>query len=245
MFYICTNFIQKIKLKRPTIAQQCLLCGGAAGQHQPLCSGCEKDLPVIANSCPRCAAPTPVANVLCAECLQQPHYYQSSVIPWRYRTLIRHLLTRFKFQHNLTAGSLLSGLFSQHIKQQQIILPDILLPVPSHPARIRTRGFNSALWLTQQIAKTLELNVDNSLLKKAVNTPAQHELQRKQRLQNLSGAFILRSPRHYQSVAIVDDIVTTGSTVNEVARVLQANGIKNIQVWALARTVSREDAKLR
>jgi ComF family protein len=131
---------------------------------------------------------------------------------------------------NLLADALLSADGAVPAEQ-----PQAILPVPLHPARLRQRGYNQALELARVVGRRLSIPVDASSCQRTRATRAQSELEERQRLQNIRGAFATtgRLPRH---LAILDDVVTTGATVSELARALHRGGCERVDVWTLART---------
>jgi len=233
MIYNCTNIIQTVFDKIP---QQCLLCHQTTHTGQPLCEHCQADLPINALHCSCCSLPLFNEAQLCGQCQQQLKAYQSSHIPWRYESFMRQLIRKFKFDQDFSSGRLLIDLYIETLLKQHVPIPEVIIPVPSHPSRIRKRGINISLWLAKQIGKKLTVEVNNQLIEKKRSGIVQHELDRQQRLKNLQGAFAIKKHADYRHVAVIDDIVTTGATADEVSRVLKANGVEQIQVWALART---------
>ncbi|MGD2118806.1 MAG: phosphoribosyltransferase family protein [Chromatiales bacterium] len=159
-------------------------------------------------------------------------------MPFRYQSPFDYLVSDFKFRHNLAGGDLLAQLFCQQ-RQLPTPLPDRLIPVPLHRRRLRQRGFNQAQLLATAIGRQIGIAVDHQLVQRIRHTPAQHELSGKQRRRNLRGAFELTADCKGLSLAIVDDVVTTGSTVNELARVLKQAGANSVQAWAIARTPAK------
>ena len=125
------------------------------------------------------------------------------------------------------------------IKHRKSNLPECIIPVPLHPQRLRVRGFNQALELARIIAKQLNIPLNYSLCQRDKSTPFQSGLSAKQRKQNLKNAFIVTKPHAYKHVAIFDDVVTTGTTVNELAKQLKNSGVETIEVWAIARTQNK------
>lgn len=115
-------------------------------------------------------------------------------------------------------------------------MPECIIPVPLHQQRLRERGFNQALELSRIISKQLNIPLNYSLCHRDKATPFQSGLSAKQRKQNLKNAFKVAKNHSYQHVAIFDDVVTTGTTVNELARQLKQSGVRTIEVWAIART---------
>ncbi|MCW8908267.1 MAG: phosphoribosyltransferase family protein, partial [Sedimenticola sp.] len=115
-------------------------------------------------------------------------------------------------------------------------LPERLLPVPLHPVRLRQRGYNQSLELARPLARRLGIALEQNSCHRVLDTRPQADLPRRQRLHNLQRAFRLSHPPEARHIALVDDVVTTGSTVNELARLLLRAGVQRVDVWAVART---------
>jgi ComF family protein len=111
-----------------------------------------------------------------------------------------------------------------------------LVPVPLHPGRLAERGYNQALEIARVLGGGLDLPLDSRCCHRVAATPPQAGLDEVARRRNIRGAFAVHSPLPWSRVAIVDDVVTTGSTVSELARVLRRAGVREIEVWAAART---------
>lgn len=130
---------------------------------------------------------------------------------------------------------LLGELFLREVGPRITLLPDAVIPVPLHSSRLRRRGFNQAVELARPIARSLGTRIDRSAAIRTRDTRPQAELPFKQRRQNIHDAFAIRGPLSYRHVAIVDDVMTSGHTVSQLALCLKCAGVKHIQVWALAR----------
>jgi len=114
--------------------------------------------------------------------------------------------------------------------------PQVLIPVPLHPSRLGERGYNQALEIARVLARELALPIDNHVCERVAATAPQAGLDEHARRRNIRGAFAVRGPFHWSHVVILDDVVTTGSTVAELARVLRGAGARRVEVWAAART---------
>lgn len=230
-----------IKLLRHTataifLPHYCLLCRLTETQLG-LCTSCIRDLPWQEIVCPLCAQPM-TENILCADCLQQDIFYDQIIAPLRYEYTIRYLISQFKFHERLVCANLLSDLFIQHINNRtHFIKPDLLIPVPLHTSRLRERGFNQALEMSKRFARILNIPLQRSLLYKKQASAAQSSLDFKSRKKNIKNRFELKHAVTGKHIAIVDDVVTTGSTANEIAKLLKQNGATRVSVWAIARTV--------
>ncbi|HTQ99285.1 MAG TPA: hypothetical protein VMH83_04810 [Candidatus Acidoferrum sp.] len=149
------------------------------------------------------------------------------------------LITRFKYHQGLECGRVLTQLLldciRQHYRSQP--LPTLLLPVPLHATRLRERGYNQSLLMARDLGRALAIPVATHALQRQRITPPQQGLSAPQRRRNLRGAFVLTEPLPQRRIALIDDVVTTMSTVNEIARVLQRGQASppEIHVWCLAR----------
>ncbi|MCW8987701.1 MAG: phosphoribosyltransferase family protein [Gammaproteobacteria bacterium] len=231
-------------LKR--VSNQCLLCLAPTHNTHLICRGCKEDLPKNQYHCVICSLPFAPAEarkqlLVCGHCQKNPPTYTTSVIPHLYAAPIKQLISQFKFHSNLTYASLLAQNFVHVIKQRKNNLPDCIIPVPLHQQRLQERGFNQALELSRMIASQLNIPLDYSLCQRAKATPYQSGLSAKQRKQNLKNAFHVTRSHSYKHVVIFDDVVTTGTTVNELAKQLKKSGVEIIEVWAIARTSNKNE----
>lgn len=221
------------------IPSLCVLCRSAIRGRKPLCTVCEKSLPWNVMACTRCAMPLPVAARACATCLQMPPSFARAFCAFRYEEPVADLLNRYKHGGQLANGYWLERSFAQqvrlHYQTETMALPDCVLPVPLHWRRLQQRGFDQGREIACVLARQLCLPLSTALQRQR-NTTSQQGLSRVQRHSNLRGAFVLRKPLPYRRVALVDDVLTTGSTATEITRVLQAAGVAEVHVWALART---------
>lgn len=208
-----------------------------------LCAECENDLPLNQHHCIVCSVPFSIDNntanlLICGQCQINLPIYNTSMVPFLYSTPLKQMITDLKFNNKLYYSSLLAQIFIHSIKPRSDQIPDCIIPVPLHPQRLRERGFNQALELSRIISSQLNIPLDYSLCQRKSNTLYQSGLNSKQRKSNLRNAFQVKTPHQYKHVVIFDDVVTTGTTVNELARKLKQSGVEKIEVWAIARTES-------
>jgi len=227
------------------LSKQCLLCLSPTSNNYLLCSGCESELPKNTAHCVICAVPFPLPQMtentlVCGKCQKVPPHYTTSLIPHIYASPLKQLISQLKFQGNLTVTPLLAENFIHSIKYRKNNRPECIIPVPLHPQRLRERGFNQALELARIIAKQLDIPLDYSLCQRNKATPFQSGLSAKQRKLNLKNAFVVTKQQPYKHVAIFDDVVTTGTTVNELAKQLKESGVETIEIWAIARTANKD-----
>ncbi len=216
------------------LPNHCLLCGQRDGDG--LCPACRASLPRPAHACPRCALPLQAATALCGRCLRQPPPLDSCHSLGLYQAPMDFLIQRMKFHQDLRALRLLADLLVQSLAQAD--KPALLLAVPLHRQRLAWRGYNQALELALAVGRRLNLPVNRHDLRRLRAGAAQSELPANERRANVRGAFALsagfRPPEH---VALVDDVMTTGHTLWEAARVLKKAGVQRVDAWLLARAL--------
>lgn len=202
-----------------------------------LCQACIDDLPRNSTCCSRCAVPMPVdSGGVCGECLKQPPPFECVHSPFVYAQPMRWLIAQFKFNHKLYLGEALGELFSNFIREQsRLTWPQAIVPVPLHPRRLRERGFNQAEVLARAVSRQLSLKTDAGVCCRSQYGEPQTRLAAKQRRLQVGKAFECSDIVKYQSIAIIDDVVTTGSTVAALTRELKRHGVERVQVWSLAR----------
>jgi ComF family protein len=224
------------RIVRIALPPRCLLCGAPGAGARDLCAGCAGDLHANLPCCPRCALPLAHPAPACGECLASAPPFVATWAPFRYGHPLDLLETRFKFHGDLAAGRVLAGLLVDRAATDRLARPDALVAVPLHRARLRERGYNQALELARPLAGALGIPLCRDLLRRPKPTPPQTGLDAKARRANLRGAFTLADgvavPAH---IALFDDVMTTGATLREAARVLLRGGAVRVDAWALAR----------
>jgi ComF family protein len=218
----------------------CVLCGRVgSAPSRDLCAGCEADLPVNDRSCVVCAEPLQlqsVSGVTCGACLRRRPRFDTCIAPYRYAYPLDHMIRHLKYGGSVAQGRVLGDLLSSCVgNAERHSWPQMLLPVPLAPARFRKRGYNQAIVLAEQVHRRLSIPLHTDLLVRTRETLEQAGLEQRARRNNIRGAFALTRALSATHVAIVDDVVTTGSTVNELARTLKRAGVKCVDVWAVAR----------
>ncbi len=225
---------------RALLPPRCLLCDGNGADGRDLCGGCRGDIVANASSCARCAVPLAMPAALCGRCLRRAPPFDAAWVPLRYDHPLDLLEARFKFHGDLAAGRVLAELFVDAARAAPPARPDLLVCVPLHRARLRERGYNQALELARPLARALGVPLDADALMRQRATAAQTGLAAAARRRNLRDAFAVRPGRALPAhVAVVDDVMTTGSTLAECARVLKRAGVPRVDAWALARVPGR------
>jgi ComF family protein len=156
------------------------------------------------------------------------------VAPLIYREPVDKLIWGLKFRDKLRYANLLVELFMRY--RQKDANPELLIPLPLHSSRTRQRGYNQALELTRLLSRQTGIRFDKSACIRSRPTAAQSTLTMRERKNNIYNAFTVTRPVAAEHVAIVDDVLTSGHTANELARVLKKSGVKRVDVWVMART---------
>ena len=215
----------------------CILCDAVCESDVNLCQTCIADLPYLRQACKICGQPLNQYHLICGECLENPPVYSCLITPFYYQFPVDFIITAIKFHNKLAYTKPLGLLLAQTIQQRVANLPEIIIPIPLHPKRLKERGYNQALEIARPISRQLGIPIDYQSCIRLKATPPQTGLKTKQRQQNIKNAFHIQRDFSAKHVALLDDVVTTGSTVMELAKLLKAYGIESIQVWCCARTI--------
>ncbi|MDO8938275.1 MAG: ComF family protein [Methylicorpusculum sp.] len=215
----------------------CILCGHPGQREKDLCLHCESGLIRATECCYRCGAlfeQSSTTPMLCGACLNKTPYFDETHAVFVYTGAIRYLLTSLKFGGQLKNARLIGQLMAEQFLTIAEI-PECLIPVPLHSERYRERGFNQAIEITKTIARLMDIPVDLDSSIRQRNTEHQTELSAKQRKKNMLNAFAVNKKPPFNHVAIVDDVMTTGTTVSELAKALKNAGVHRVDVWVCAR----------
>jgi len=211
----------------------CLLCGEESGPEL-LCAACAAELPALAEHCPQCALPSP-AGAVCGNCLDRPPHYDRTLALWRYEFPCDRLVQALKYRARLA----LSGFFARSLASRPLPEVDLIVPMPLHPKRLAERGFNQALEIARGFARHLGRPIEPRGVLRVKDTPPQTGLPYEERAKNVRGAFLCKLDLSGASVAVLDDVMTTGATLNELARALKRAGATRVENFVIARTVPR------
>lgn len=216
--------------------RECLACGDPPRRRHDFCLPCWNDLPRIDSACPRCGLPSPT-NAECGRCQRRPPAFDRTIALFRYEHPVDFWIQQLKYGHKLHIARSLGEAFADHILESGADLPDRLIPVPLHRSRMRERGFNQSLEIARTIARILQVPVDHRSILRSRPTAPQSDLPYDKRRSNVRGTFSVDRSIPSAYVAVVDDVMTTGSTVNEVARCLRQSKVKDLAIWSLARAI--------
>lgn len=225
-----------------TIPGRCWLCHlSLACPSWGLCSRCTATFPAPSACCPRCGLPARSERLSCGRCLLEPPEWDALIYVADYKPPLRHLIHDLKFNgmsvlaNPLARLLLLNILHARH--EYQLSLPDKILSVPLHYRRAWWRGYNQSALIANSLAYWLGRPHAPGGVRRIRAARPQHQLGATQRQSNLKGAFRIEIPVAGLHIAIVDDVVTTGNTVAEIARLLKRRGAATVQVWCLCRTL--------
>ena len=222
---------------------QCLLCR-LPSNNKLICRYCQSALLQERPCCHHCGLALPEAQPFCGDCLKKSHLFTQLHALADYQQPYSRLIQNFKYKKQLLNGELLVLLLIKSLTRsstrQQISKVDYLLPVPLHPQKHQQRGFNQAQLLAQQLSRQLDIPMLLDTLQRHKHTAAQEGLSAAARKSNLSNAFSIAPQQKAKLsgayIVIIDDVVTTGATVNSICQTLLQAGVKRVDVWCLCRT---------
>ncbi|MEN6464922.1 MAG: ComF family protein, partial [Syntrophaceae bacterium] len=221
---------------------RCAICGTST-EKDGFCDNCLAQVSFIGSPmCPRCGLPYPVedgVDHLCGDCLKGGQHFSVARSVGIYKDNILEIVHRFKYGRKLAAGRLLGSMMADRAEGLfKIREYDVLVPVPLHKERLRHRGFNQSLLLAREISGRFDLPVDFESLRRVRDTGPQASLGGNERRDNVRGAFEAALSVKGKKVLLIDDVLTTGSTVGECARALVGRGALEVAVYTAARAVS-------
>lgn len=212
---------------------RCVFCDDT-GAPTGICAGCLDDLP--GRDLPRC----PVCSIdmahpdVCASCLQRPPAYDHARSACTYGYPVDAAIQRLKYGPDLRLAAPMAELLAQHVRSEP--RPDVIVPMPASQRRLRERGFNQAAELARNLAALLGLPLALDLAQRATDTPPQAALPLADRARNVRGAFRCDVDLSGLKIAVVDDVLTTGATLSELAGTLRRRGADTVVGWIVART---------
>ena len=220
----------------------CTICGTSIRAGEYLCDQCEaKAVRISAPFCEKCSEPfdgSIKGAFTCANCAHRTIYFEAAVAAYRGRGIVRQIVHEFKYGRHIHLRHLVARWLHAALDDERLCGHrfDVVVPVPLHPARQRERGFNQASLLVELLSAQTAIP-PNPLLERSRYTTTQTALDRLERMENLHNAFRLRKNANVRGlrVLLVDDVLTTGSTLNECARVLKRAGAFSVHAATAAR----------
>jgi len=225
---------------------QCKICGGVLGAAKWVCKGCLGNTRFISPPyCDCCGIPLSplfleVERPLCKECQSRPMYFREARAVALYKGVMRECIHLFKYEKKEALSKPLGELMIESMNDYWGGKSfDLIISVPLHPARKRERGFNQAELLARAIKEHLALPLDIHSLRRIKPTTSQTTLNRRERLQNVKGAFQAKDKSAFfkKKILLIDDLFTTGATIDECSRIMIEAGAQEVYALTLARTV--------
>ncbi len=213
--------------------QDCRLCTAHSGPAL-LCPDCLALLQVAKAACPQCAMPS-IRDEVCGQCLKTPPAFDATLAAMRYAHPADILIRQLKFGGQLPIATLLAERLLASVRHRLDAI-DLVIPMPLHNSRLAERGFNQAIELLRPLQAMLHGRILPEGVRRTRATPTQSSLPAERRHSNLKGVFACDLPLQGMRIAVVDDVMTTGASVNELAKVLKRAGAVRVENWVVART---------
>lgn len=233
-------------LKHAIFKQNCLLCNANEDALQtnihPVCRSCLNDLPWHPKtSCPQCGlASDGVDLTVCGKCISAPPDFDATHAVFLYQFPIDVMMQRYKYANSLNIGDTFGQFLSDKLlPEDHSKRIDLIIPMPMHPQRLKERGFNQAIEIAKALNKDLTRNkiLDYKTAIRQKLAPPQASLPLKERVKNIKGAFKIEADLTGKTIAIVDDVMTSGASLNELAKTLKKAGAARVECWVVARTL--------
>lgn len=227
------------------LATECALCGGRSTNSGLLCRRCVAALPRNDTCCSACALPLPAdsrfaTEILCHQCAVTLPVYDRVIAPLRYEKPVDDLISRHKYHQDLSYGPLLGRLLADSLEPGDIARIDCLVPMPLHPSRLRMRGFNQVGEIAREVARRIDRPVADRLLRRRGKGNDQRTAGRQDRRRSVRDAFAAHETAATRRVALLDDVMTTGATVEAAALSLLSAGVSRVDIWVVARTPRKQ-----
>lgn len=217
------------------IQSNCLLCGSPSEKNWCLCNPCRLELPYIEHSCKTCGSSVPLDVKRCGACIVDPPKTNQVVTILHYVSPVDYLVKKMKYHNQLEIAQLFGKLLVKQLETQQESWPDQIIPVPLHSSRLQQRGYNQAVEIARTVSKALNIPMNLTNCIRTRPTEPQFELSLDKRKTNVKNAFDIVHEIDAKHVAIIDDVMTTGSTVNELTSALLKSGIEKVDIWVCSR----------
>ena len=216
--------------------QNCILCAQniyTTSSIHAVCRPCLNDLPWHPQtSCPQCGLSS--SGQLCGSCISSPPDFDATKAVFLYAYPVDAMMVRYKYGNRLNLGNTFGEFLQKKISLANI---DVIVPMPMHPTRLKERGFNQSLEIAKVLTKNAHEKLDYKSVIRQTLTPPQASLPLKERVKNIKGAFKIVGNLAGKRIAIVDDVMTTGASLNELAKTLKKAGATHVECWVIARTL--------
>ena len=232
------------------LPSRCSMCSGELETtNQCICDACVSELPWLDSQCQQCAVPLS-SDTLCPDCQSTPPAYHRCISAFTYQTPIDNIILRLKNDPYASEIKQLTALLAERIihtyKQAAKAIPQLVIPMPLHWRKMAQRGFNQSQIIGNLLSNYFlyqhktSIKIHSDICHRISNSQAQHTLDKKQRARSVKNAFSVSAQTDQnikgKTVAVLDDVVTTGATANAIANALLKAGAKQVDIWCLART---------
>ena len=228
--------------------QNCISCDGKIQEADHfLCAPCKRDIGFIRQPhCFQCGVPADISYVypheefVCGDCRTNPFQFDQARSLGFYDTVLRKTIHHFKYRKQIGVLSEMDLLLEKYFEENPEFCQGFSVsPIPLHFSKMKERGFDQAFLIARQVAKVLKLPLEGGLLRRVKATDPQATMTRIERARNIKGAFEINRPEYVpgKNILLVDDVFTTGATVNEAARTLKKKGADKVNVFTLGRVV--------
>ncbi|HZK57320.1 MAG TPA: ComF family protein [Clostridia bacterium] len=219
----------------------CYICGGALEENAKysLCHSCYNNLPFIPDHhCDKCGTPLRMIEdgPICQQCKKTNYCFDRAISVVEYKQDVKILIYKLKYSNHTYLATTFGYIMADKLKQEGI-KADIIIPIPLHRSKEKERGFNQATLISKYIVEKINIPLNINALIRTKNTKVMHNLTRRERLENVEGAFevVDKEAIINKDILLIDDIFTTGSTVNSCSKELINNGAKSVTVLTFAR----------
>lgn len=219
----------------------CAICGADADTERTVCKRCKETLPRPSqHRCPRCGNCS-AASLPCGRCVATPPAFSRVISPFRFTSPIDHLVHQLKYGHDLRvarwfADEIADVLAADGVLSAPLADSALIIPMPLHPRRLSERGFNQSLEIARQVSRRTGIDLASKAVRRVIDTASQTTLDRDARRRNLKGAFECDSDLSNHRILVIDDVLTTGSSADELSATLRMHGAKDITIACGART---------
>lgn len=232
-------------LKQVLFRQNCVLCNANINAPQTsnhaVCRPCLNDLPWHpTNSCPQCGLTS--SSMVCGRCLNSPPDFDATKAIFLYAYPVDVMMQRYKYGNMLNLGNTFGDFLTEKVNVEDCLKNiDLIIPMPMHPQRLKERGFNQALEIAKVLTKDCKEKLDYNSVERQTLTPPQASLPLKERIKNIKGAFKVKADKldklQGKRIAIIDDVMTTGASLNELAKTLKKAGASHVECLVVVRTL--------
>lgn len=231
----------RLKFKRifPLLKQICILCASHEGGELGICMPCLSDLSWHTSpQCPQCGLISD--GSVCGSCLKAPPSFDATHALFSYDYPVDKLLQHYKYKETLHLANTFASLLANKIQPSTHSLKiDRIIPMPMHVTRLKQRGFNQALEVARLMSNNMQIKLDYQSCQRIKYTPPQASLSLKERIKSIRGVFNCAQSLQGLNIALVDDVMTTGASLNELAKTLKQAGAAHVECWVIARTLPK------